>query len=380
MKKAESSIVKFSNKWFKSIDFFNFSLLFFLIVLGLLFVATASPSVANLKGLGEFYFIKKQFIFVIISILTIVLFSLFSEEGIINISILGLATSLTLISLVLCLNYESNGAVRWLHVAGFSLQPSEFLKPFIVIIFSYFLTSTKNFNLFRFNFNGNAIAFILLFLTSILILAQPNYSMFAIISLVFISQFFISGANLKWSIITGLSIMALSIFSYFSISHVKYRIDSFLNPDIVHFQLDKSIKAYKSGGLLGRGPGEGVIKKNIPDSHTDFIFPVIAEEYGSIVCIMIVLIVFTIFFRGLFRINKSKSLFKITASVGLLTLFLIQALINIAVSMKLIPTTGVTFPFISYGGSSLISMGIVMGMMLSLTKKEFGKKGVIYGY
>ncbi|MDA9559210.1 FtsW/RodA/SpoVE family cell cycle protein [Alphaproteobacteria bacterium] len=377
--RSDLSTIKIINKWAKSIDFFNVSLLLFLIILGLLFVTTSSPSVAKLKGLGDFYFIKKHYIFVIVSILTVVLFSLFSTSGIIKISYLGLVISLTLISLVLLLSYENNGAVRWINVAGFSLQPTEFLKPFIVIIFSYFLTNKKQIRLFSFYFDGKAIAFTLLLFVSVLVLAQPNYSMFAIIFLVFISQYFISGVNLRWTIIAILSFVLLSVFSYFNLGHVKYRIDSFLNSETVHFQVEKSIKAYKEGGLLGKGPGEGVIKKYIPDSHTDFIFPVIAEEYGAIVCIIVILIVFTIFFRGLFRISKSNDLFKVTACVGLLSLFLIQSLINISVSMKLIPTTGVTFPFISYGGSSLVSMGIVMGMMLSLTKKEFGKKGLIYG-
>ena len=373
------SIIKIINKWVKAVDFFNVSLILFLIILGLLFVTTSSPSVAKLKGLGDFYFIKKHYLFVIISILTIVLFSLFSSSGIIKISYLGLAISLALISLVLLLSYENNGAVRWIKIAGFSLQPTEFLKPFIVIIFSYFLTIKTKIKLFNFSFDGKAIAFILLLFNSILVLAQPNYSMFAIIFLVFISQYFISGINLKWTMVALFSFILLSVFSYLNLGHVKYRIDSFLNSDTVHFQVEKSIKAFKEGGLLGKGPGEGVIKKNIPDSHTDFIFPVIAEEYGAIVCIMVILIVFTIFFRGLFRISKSNDLFKVTACVGLLSLFLIQSLINISVSMKLIPTTGVTFPFISYGGSSLVSMGIVMGMMLSLTKKEFGKKRLIHG-
>lgn len=377
--KNNISIIKTTNRWVKAIDFFNVSLLLLLIILGLLFVTTASPSVAKLKGLGEFYFIKKHYIFAIISILTIIFFSFLSVSGIINISYLGLGLSLFLISLALLLSYENNGAIRWINVAGFSMQPAEFLKPFIVIVFSYFLTSRKNFKLFKFYFDGRAIAFILLLFISILLLAQPNYSMFAIIFLVFTTQYFISGVSLKWTMISISSFILLSVFSYFSLGHVKYRIDSFLNPEKVHFQVEKSIKAFKAGGLLGKGPGEGIIKKYIPDSHTDFIFPVIAEEYGSIVCIIIVLTVFTIFFRGLFRISKSKNLFKVTACVGLLSLFLIQSLINVSVSMKLIPTTGVTFPFISYGGSSIISMGIVMGMMLSLTKKEFGKKGFIYG-
>jgi cell division protein FtsW len=372
--RSNLSIIKITNKWVKAIDLFNVSLLLLLIILGLLFVTTASPSVAKIKGLGEFYFIKKHYIFVIIAILTILLFSFFSSTGIINISYLGVVLSLILISLAFLLSYENNGAVRWINIAGFSLQPTEFLKPFIVVIFSYYLTSTKKMKLFNFYFHGKAIAFILLFLISILVLAQPNYSMFAIIFLVFKSQYFISGASLKWTIITALIFILLSVLSYFNLGHVKNRIDSFFNSETVNFQVEKSIKAYKEGGLLGKGPGEGAIKKYIPDSHTDFIFPVIAEEYGAIVCIMVIMIVFTIFFRGLFRISKSNDLFKVTACVGLLSLFLIQSLINIAVSMKLIPTTGVTFPFISYGGSSLVSMGIVMGMMLSLTKKEFGKK------
>lgn len=376
---SDLSIIKIINKWAKAIDLFNVSLLLLLIILGLLFVTTASPSVAKLKGLGEFYFIKKHYIFVIISILTVVLFSFFSPAGIINISYLGVVLSLILISLALLLGYENNGAVRWINLAGFSLQPTEFLKPFIVIIFSYFLTRTKKIKLYNFNFDGKFIAFMLLFFVSILVLAQPNYSMFAIIFLVFKSQYFISGVNLKWAMIAVLSFILLTVISYFNLGHVKNRIDSFLSSEKANFQVEKSIKAYKEGGLLGKGPGEGSIKKYIPDSHTDFIFPVIAEEYGAIVCIMVILIVFTIFFRGLFRISKSNNLFKVTACVGLLSLFLIQSLINISVSMKLIPTTGVTFPFISYGGSSLISMAIVMGMMLSLTKKEFGKRGLIYG-
>ena len=376
----DSLIAKTINRWFKAIDFFNVSLLLFLIILGLLFVVSASPSVAKLKGLEEFYFIKKHYAFAIVSILTIFLFSFFSQSGIINISYLGLGLSLILILLAFLISYENNGSVRWLKVSGFSIQPTEFLKPFIVISFAYFLTRKKNIKLFNLYIEGKAVAFALLLIISILVLAQPNYSMFAIIFLVFISQYFISGINLKWTIIAFLSFIFLSIFSYFSLGHVKYRVDSFLNPNKVHFQVEKSIKAYKAGGLLGKGPGEGVIKKNIPDSHTDFIFPVIAEEYGSIVCIVIILTVFSIFFRGLFRISKSKNVFKVTACVGLLTLFLIQALINVSVSMKLIPITGVTFPFISYGGSSLVSMGIVMGMMLSLTKKEFGKKDFRYAY
>tara|TARA_B100000963_G_C22634693_1_gene676935 strand:- start:4697 stop:5182 length:486 start_codon:yes stop_codon:yes gene_type:complete len=155
-------------------------------------------------------------------------------------------------------------------------------------------------------------------------------------------------------------------------SHVKYRIDNYINISKPHYQIEKSILAYQKGGVLGKGPGEGNIKKYIPDAHTDFIFPVIAEEYGGSACLAIIIIIFTIFFRGLFMASKSMNVSSIIAVCGLLNLFIVQALINIGVSMKLIPTTGITLPFISYGGSSLISMSISMGIVLSLTRRKYG--------
>ena len=172
----------------------------------------------------------------------------------------------------------------------------------------------------------------------------------------------------------------IAFLAYIKLSHVQYRIDNFLNSNSTHFQIEKSLEAYQAGGILGKGPGQGTVKNNIPDSHTDFIFPVVAEEYGALVCILLVFILLAIFFRGVQKISNSQNQFKVTSCIGLLILFIIQAFINIAVSMKLIPTTGVTFPFLSYGGSSIISMGIVMGMVLSLTKKKFKEKGLIYVY
>ena len=162
--RSDLSFIKLINKWVKAIDFFNVSLLLFLIILGLLFVTTSSPSVAKIKGLGDFYFIKKHYIFVIISILTVILFSLFSPSGIIKISFLGLAISLTLISLVLLLSYENNGAVRWINLAGFSLQPTEFLKPFIIIIFSFFLTNKKKLSYLVFILMGKLLLLYCFFL------------------------------------------------------------------------------------------------------------------------------------------------------------------------------------------------------------------------
>ena len=358
--------------WFKTIDLFNLLMIIFLISLGILFVTTSSPSIALKKNLGEFYFIKKQIVFIIISLITLFIFSLFSNKGIITISFIGSIFSTFLILLSLLQNQVNNGATRWIDFFGFSLQPSEFLKPFLIILFSYFLSNFKSVKLGKVILDGNLIAFSLLIFACILLLLQPNFSMLTIIFFVFAIQYFIAGVNIKWVLIAFLNISIFSLIAYFSMPHVKSRINNYLEGNKPDYQVEKSIKAYQSGGYFGKGPGEGVIKKNIPDAHTDFIFPVIAEEYGIFTCYIIIITIFSIFFRGLLRISDSENKFSLVACSGILVLFILQSFINISVSVKLIPTTGITLPLISYGGSSLISMSIALGIMLSFTKKQFG--------
>ena len=378
--KSRGLLINFFEKWLKSVDLISITLIIFLMILGMLFVTTASTNVAKLKNLNDFYFIKKHYLFTFFSISVMIVFSLFSTRGLINISYIGLAVSLFLIITLLLISKENNGAIRWFYFTGFSIQPTEFLKPFIIIIFSVLLNLTTSIKFLGYSINGKILSFLLLFTTSLLILAQPNFSMFVILFSVFMFQYFTVGINFKFLFFISFITLLITIIAYVNLSHVKHRIDSFLNTNSTHFQVEKSLEAYRAGGLLGKGPGEGTVKNNIPDSHTDFIFPVIAEEYGILVCIFLVFMLLAIFFRGVKNISNSSNQFKVTSCIGLLVLFIIQAFINIAVSVQLIPTTGVTFPFLSYGGSSIISMGIVMGMVLSLTKKKFKEKGLIYEY
>ena len=377
---ARVAIINFFERWLKSIDLISITLIVFLMILGLLFVTTASPNVAKLKSLNDFYFIKKHYLFTFFSMIAMITFSLFSTRGLINISYLGLALSIIFTATLLLISKANNGSIRWLNIVGYSFQPSEFLKPFIIIIFSVLLNLRKSIILFGYSISGKILAFLLLFITSLLILAQPNFSMFVILFLVFMFQYLTVGINLRFLFFISIISTVIASIAYIKLSHVQYRIDSFLNSNSTHFQVEKSLEAYKAGGILGKGPGQGTVKNNIPDSHTDFIFPVVAEEYGSLVCILLVCILLAIFFRGVKKISNSQNEFKVTSCIGLLVLFIIQAFINIAVSMQLIPTTGVTFPFLSYGGSSIISMGIVMGMVLGLTKKKFKEKGLIHEY
>ena len=358
--------------WFKTIDLFNLLMIIFLISLGILFVTTSSPSIALKKNLEEFYFIKKQIVFIIISLITLFIFSLFSNKGIIRISFIGGIFSTLLIILSLLQNQVNNGATRWIDFFGFSLQPSEFLKPFLIILFSYFLSNFKSIKRGKVILKGNLIAFSLLIFVCILLLLQPNFSMLTVIFFVFAIQYFIAGVNIKWLLIVFLNISIFSLIAYFSMPHVKSRINNYLEGNKPDYQVEKSIKAYQSGGYFGKGPGEGIIKKNIPDAHTDFIFPVIAEEYGIFTCYIIIITILSIFFRGLLRISDSENKFSLVACSGILVLFILQSFINISVSVKLIPTTGITLPLISYGGSSLISMSIALGIMLSFTRKKFG--------
>ena len=372
--KDNFSIIKISSSWVKSIDTLNFFLIILLTFLGLLFVTTASPSIAKLKQLEEFYFVKKHGFFMIISMLFLVAYSFLSKKIILKSCFLGAGFCYSLLIFSLFQNSINNGAARWVYIMGYSLQPSELLKPFLIVILAFLISRKNKLKIRSFNVDGKVLAFFILVITSLILIKQPNYSMVAILFFVLLSQLFIVGISFKLTLSLITTILIFSIFSYFSLAHVKTRILDYVFSENPNYQVEKSIQAYSSGGLLGTGPGEGKVKKYIPDAHTDFIFPVIAEEYGVIACVSIIFIIFTIFFRGLYRASKLNDLFNLLSSTGLLILFITQALINISVSLKLIPTTGVTLPLISYGGSSLLSMGIIMGIMLSLTRKQFGAK------
>ena len=366
------SIKKIFYNWLNSIDVINLFLIILLGFFGLLFVTTASPSIAKLKSLEEFYFVKKHALFLIGSFTMLLFFSLCSKKMILLASLISGFICFLLMLFSLLQNVVNNGASRWIHVMGFSIQPSEFFKPFFIVILAYLIARKTKISIYSYSLDGKIAAFITLILTSIILIKQPNYSMVAILFFVVLCQFFISGINIKFITLTILTGLIFSTFSFFSYTHIKERIVNYVFSDKPNYQVEKSIEAFKNGGLLGVGPGEGRIKKIIPDAHTDFIFPVIAEEYGIFSCILIISIIFIIFFRGLYRTSRIDNLFPLLASSGLLILFLIQSLVNISVSLKIIPTTGVTLPLISYGGSSLVSTGIIMGIVLALTRKKFG--------
>ena len=331
-------------------------------------VATTSPAIADRIGYDSFHFAKKQIIFLFITFLIIVTVSFMPPIAIRRIATLGFLASVLLMVGVLIFGQETNGAKRWIFIAGQSLQPSEFMKPFFVIVTAWMLSEAKIRNAFK----GFHISFLLYGIVAALLVSQPDFGMFFVVTVVWGGQLFVGGLSIP--LVIGIVVCGVFVLlvAYFFFPHVASRIDSYMSDGGGNYQVRKSLDAFDSGGLIGRGPGEGIVKQSLPDSHTDFIFAVIGEELGAITCIVIVCLYGFIVLRGLKRMMSESDLFFVYSVSGLLMQFGLQAIINMGVALNLLPTKGMTLPFISYGGSSMLAIAIAMGMMLGLTKKRYG--------
>ncbi len=270
---------------------------------------------------------------------------------------------------------EIKGAQRWLSILGFSLQPSEFIKPAFIIVAAWVMALQKT----KEGTPGNLIAAGLYFLVIILLLLQPDLGMTFIVTCALAAQVFLAGFPFRLLIAFGAAGIAGLIAAYFSLDHVRSRIDRFIDPASGDtFQVDKSLEAFRSGGLLGTGPGQGTVKLSLPDAHADFIFSVAGEEFGLWFVLVIMLVFGFIILRGFNRLMDSDDIFTLLATGGLLTMFGLQALVHMGSSLHLLPAKGMTLPFISYGGSSLLSMGYAMGSVLALTRRQV-RSGVAKG-
>jgi cell division protein FtsW len=363
------------SRYWWSIDHWNLLQILILAFIGSIMILAAGAAVAEKHGLDELYFFKHHIYYLLLSVFCMILTTFFSDKGIIRFSFMGFIICLVLLLLVMLFGPDKNGATRWLIVGNISMQPSEFIKPFFVIITAYLLSNKfKKLKFIPYFINGLQVSLLLLIIILLFLLKQPDLGMSIIIILIWSGQLFLSGLLLRWFLLL-FSLLASGLFvGYHIFSHVKIRIDCFLNTSCERMtQIKNSFKAYESGGLLGNGPGDGIIKNRIPDAHTDFIFPVIAEEFGAIFCIIILILSCSIVIRGLIRVYDKNNLFALLSVGGLLILFGLQVLLNVSVTLGLVPTTGITFPFISYGGSSLLSISISMGIVLALTKKYSNK-------
>lgn len=345
--------------WWKNIDKINFILISILLIIGIILSISLNDSII---------IFNKHLIFAMLSFIFMIFISFFDPKTIRRISLFFLLFFIIVLIIVLSLDYQVKGSKRWLKILGFSLQPSEFIKPFYFILTAWLITQ---------GINGRksylitlAISFILLVG---LIIMQPDFGMTILISLTFFCQLFIAGLSIYLIILAIFSLLVLSIMSYILFDHIQKRVELFINPLSDSYQIDLSLRAFKSGGFFGKGPGQGILKDKIPDSNTDFIFAVAGEELGFIFSALIIILILIIILRFLLTLLKMKDPFLIISIVGLTCCFGLQSLINIFSSLSLIPTKGMTLPFISYGGSSMLSTSILFGFLLSLTRLENAK-------
>ena len=362
-------------RWAGSVDRINLALLMGLACVGVLAVMTATHLVAIHRGFDELHFFAWHVRVLVPTLAAMVALSFLSPLGVFRLSVGGLAIVMVLMVLTLAIAEPVNGARRWLNVGGLSLQASELAKPFFAVVTGWLLARGRNASfgvLVRSRPSYLLMPLGLLFALWALLVAQPDFGMTMIIGIAWCGQLFLAGLRLRLMLLAAVVGAGLIGIAYKTLSHVEDRINQFLYPDgEAGYQVGKGLEAYGRGGFLGQGPGEGTVKASIPDAHTDFIFPVIAEEFGVAACFAVLALVAGITFRGLSRLRGSQDLFVMLAAGGLLLQFVLQALVHVAVTLNLAPTTGVTMPFISTGGSSLLAVGIAMGLMLALTRRRF---------
>lgn len=353
--------------WWWTVDKVTLTLVFVLIFIGAFLVFSASPSVARRIGFADYHFIKRQIVFIFVSLALIITLSMQQLKTIRRIAIIGYAVTLCLMILTLFAGYETKGASRWIRVLGFSLQPSEFIKPTFVVVSAWLLDGSKKFE----DFPGGILSAGLFALTAGMLLLQPDVGMTIVVSFIWGFQLFLAGLPLMLVAILGLMAIAGAVGAYFAFDHVHNRVQQFFaSGNDLGYQVKKSLDAFSSGNLLGRGPGEGVVKLNLPDAHTDFIFAVAGEEFGVWLCLIIVAIFAVIVIRSLWLSLKDNNLFIVYASAGLAASFGLQGIINMASTLHLMPTKGMTLPFISYGGSSLFASAVGIGMLLAITRRN----------
>ena len=358
--------------WWWTIDRVMLLSFVLLIAIGVLMAAAATPMVANRIGLDEFYFLKRHLFYIVPSLCAIFIVSMMKSEHLKKFSLILFFVAMFLTLLTFFFGTEIKGARRWISIFGFSMQPSEFAKPALAVITAWMLSEQQKYP----EFKGKFLATLFYLSFVVLLIFQPDVGMVLLTTAVWLGQLFINGFPIIYAIVMGIAGLGGLVLAYFFLPHVTARIDKFLNPAVGdHYQINRSLEAFANGGLFGVGPGEGIIKKHLPDAHADFVFAVVGEEFGFFICALIVLLIGFVVVYGMLKALKENDLFSILASVGLLAQFGLQSFVNIASALHLIPTKGMPLPFISYGGSSMLAASITAGLILALGRKKIGDEG-----
>lgn len=356
--------------WWWTIDRWFLSFFLLLMGLGIILSFAASPAVAERIGLTPFHFVTRQIFFMIPALAAMLFVSFLDQRQVRRLAVLMLAGSLVLMVLALNFGVEVKGSKRWIYIAGVSIQPSEYLKPAFVIIVAWLFAENAR----RPDIPGNLFAMLLLIIVAALLVAQPDLGQTMLVVGTWGAMFFLAGLPWLWIAVLGAIGAGGAFMAYTVFPHVAGRIDRFLTGEGDTFQVDMGREAIIRGGWFGQGPGEGTVKRILPDSHTDFVFSVAAEEFGIIMCFVILGLFALVVLRGLKVALREQDDFIRFAVSGMVMLFGFQSIINMSVNLQLMPAKGMTLPFISYGGSSLIAMAISMGMVLALTRRNPEKR------
>ncbi len=356
--------------WFWTIDRYFLAAFILLMGLGFMLSFAASPAVAERIGLDSFHFVERHAMFIVPSLMVMFGLSFLSPRQVRRTAILLLAVSLVLMVLALFFGVEVKGARRWIGVGVFSIQPSEFMKPAFVIVCAWLFSEHAR----QPEIPGNLFAIILFGIVAALLVAQPDLGQTILTSVVWGGMFFMAGMPWIWIFLLGGVGAGGLVAAYYMLPHVTARFDKFLTGEGDRFQIETAHEAIVRGGWFGQGPGEGIVKRILPDSHTDFVFSVAAEEFGIVFCMALVLIFSFIVLRGLNHAFKERNDFNRFAVAGLVLLIGIQSMINIGVNLELMPAKGMTLPLISYGGSSQVAICITAGFILALTRHRPEKR------
>ena len=354
-------------RWWWTVDRWTLLAVGTLIGFGYVMMLAASPAVAEHLHQSRDVFLLKQVVFLALAGLTVVGVSLLSPKGIRRLALFGCLAALALTVATLVMGVEIKGARRWISIPGMTIQPSEFLKPCFAVVAAWLLSESQRVR----RFPGMFLAGATFALIALLLKSQPDMGMLAVIAAVFFTQLFIGGLNLMLVGVAAGGLVAASAAAYTFFPHVRSRITRFLDPASGDsYQVNTALEAFGNGGLLGRGPGEGRVKDVLPDAHADFVFAVVGEEFGMVICLVVLVLFGFIVLRGLLRLLAEQDLFIVLAACGLVTSFGLQAFVNMASSLHLIPTKGMTLPFVSYGGSSVLAVALGIGMLLALTRRR----------
>ncbi|WP_275783503.1 putative lipid II flippase FtsW [Pararhizobium gei] len=358
--------------WFWTIDRFFLATFIMLMGIGFMLSFAASPAVAERLNLDSFHFVKRHAAFLLPSLAVMIGISFLTPRQVRRMAMILLLASLGMMVLALFFGAEVKGSRRWISLAGLSVQPSEFMKPAFVVVCAWLFSEHAR----QPEIPGNLFAILLFGIVGALLVAQPDLGQTILTTAVWGGMFFMAGMPWLWIILLGGSAIGGLVVAYTVLPHVAGRIDRFLTGEGDTFQVDTAREAIIRGDWLGQGPGEGVVKRIIPDSHTDFIFSVAAEEFGIIFCMVIVLIFAVLVMRGLSHAFRERNDFNRFAVAGLVLQIGIQSMINIGVNLELLPAKGMTLPLISYGGSSMVAICVTAGFILALTRHRPEKRAV----